>query len=215
VHEPITVDDQDYVHEDANSLVALFDDALCCAFDPETLEEIREEFQPKIDGLGRNYIEQAGRVFLKHEERVAGINLSLSHQAHTAHQSTEENCSDGDNTTPNHPIQERLSAKLKFATRRRPTKGFVSSRTRPISLLALNARQRFSGLQDSGNTRDESDDQTEAEPLADFNNPTSPKTSGLLILGHPDALPPKHQTVAQAEPTSTSNDFDTVDTADQ
>jgi RecT family len=60
--------------EDATSLITLFDDALCCAFDPETLEEIREEFQPKIDNLGSDFIEYAGRVFLRHEQRVEDIN---------------------------------------------------------------------------------------------------------------------------------------------
>ena len=47
--------------EDATSIITLFDDALCCAFDPETLEEIREEFQPNIDRLGSEFIEYAGR----------------------------------------------------------------------------------------------------------------------------------------------------------
>ena len=64
--------------EDATSLITLFDDALCCAFDPETLEEIREEFQPKIDRLGSDFIEYAGRVFLRHEQRVEDINSSSS-----------------------------------------------------------------------------------------------------------------------------------------
>ncbi|MCX8498128.1 MAG: recombinase RecT, partial [Caulobacteraceae bacterium] len=75
-------------NEDAWSLITLFDDALCCAFDPETLEEIREEFQPKIDRLGSNFIEYAGRVFLRHEQRVQQINNHIAdddHENYIAH----------------------------------------------------------------------------------------------------------------------------------
>ena len=56
-------------------LIEDFDNALCCAFDTETLEEIREEFQPKIDTLGSDFIAEAGRIFLRHEQRVHELNI--------------------------------------------------------------------------------------------------------------------------------------------
>jgi hypothetical protein len=56
-------------------LIEDFDNALCCAFDTETLEEIREEFQPKIDTLGSDFIAEAGRIFLRHEQRVDELNI--------------------------------------------------------------------------------------------------------------------------------------------
>jgi hypothetical protein len=59
-------------------LIEDFDNALCCAFDPETLEEIREEFQPKIDTLGSYFIEDAGRIFLRHEQRVQQLTDPVS-----------------------------------------------------------------------------------------------------------------------------------------
>jgi len=45
----------------------LFDDALCCAFDLETLEEIREDFQERLDHLKQEDTDKAARIFLNHE----------------------------------------------------------------------------------------------------------------------------------------------------
>jgi len=231
VIEQVAVDPRDHIEKDANALITLFDDALCCAFDPETLEEIREEFQPKIDRLAKTHIEQAGRVFLKHEGRVAGINISPSGQPQTVNQLMEtKNYPDGNNTPPNHPSQDSLQVKLPSVSRRRPTKGFVSSRIRPIGLLALNARQRLFALQDDSNPQDGTDDHTKTHPLADVNNLISPNTSMfalqhartqpepsvLLTSQHPDALSPQHQTVGQSEPALTASKVsDPVHTADQ
>jgi hypothetical protein len=48
----------------------LFDDALCCAFDLETLEEIGEDFQERLDPLNQEDTDKATRIFLKHERRI-------------------------------------------------------------------------------------------------------------------------------------------------
>jgi hypothetical protein len=48
----------------------LFDDALCCAFDLETLEEIREDFQERLDPLNQEDTDKAARIFLNHERRI-------------------------------------------------------------------------------------------------------------------------------------------------
>ena len=48
----------------------LFDSALACARDAETLEEIREEFNERIDRLDSGSLQEAGRIFLRHEKRI-------------------------------------------------------------------------------------------------------------------------------------------------
>ncbi|NBS88279.1 MAG: hypothetical protein EBS60_09435, partial [Verrucomicrobia bacterium] len=48
----------------------LFDSALACAQDTETLEEIREEFNERLDRLDTEGLQEAGRIFLRHEKRI-------------------------------------------------------------------------------------------------------------------------------------------------
>jgi len=165
-HEPVTEEAGFHTHEDANALVTLFDDALCCAFEPETLEEIREEFQPKIDRLGRTAIEEAGRVFLIHENRVADINMYPPRQLHTDDQPTETKiCSSDKNISSALPSRTAIS-------RRRAPRGFTTSRARSISLLALDARRRLSALHERANGQEEFDGQTGIEISAHVNNLT-------------------------------------------
>jgi len=183
-------------HEDANALVNLFDDALCCAFDPETLEEIREEFQPKIDRLGRTAIEEAGRVFLIHERRVVDINMYPSRQPHIDDQSMETKiCSSAKNTSSSRPGRTATS-------RRRAPRGSITSRARPIPLLALDARRRLSSLNPLGDEIEAFGGQTDIPVSDHVNNPTLPatdmfvlqhgrdqlQTSALLTSRHPDAM---------------------------
>jgi len=140
--------------EDATSLITLFDDALCCAFDPETLEEIREEFQPKIDRLGRNFIEYAGRVFLRHEQRVEDINSSSSPTMDTVPYPQDGSSSPADF------IYQALNSKLTSRRDNRHSRGFRTTRTRPITLLAFNARRRLNTYSDVQTT-----EHTSAEPI--------------------------------------------------
>jgi RecT family len=48
----------------------LFDSALACAKDEETLEEIRQEFNERIDCLDSGSLQEAGRIFMRHEKRI-------------------------------------------------------------------------------------------------------------------------------------------------
>jgi len=140
--------------EDATSLITLFDDSLCCAFDPETLEEIREEFQPKIDRLGSDFIEHAGRVFMRHEQRVEDINSSSSPTM-----DTEPYPQDG-LSSPAVFIHQELNVKQISRRDKGPSRGSRTIRTRPITLLAFNARRRLNSYSDLQTT-----EHTSAEPI--------------------------------------------------
>ena len=154
-----------HAHEDANALVTLFDDALCCAFDPETLEEIREEFQPKIDRLGRTAIEQAGRIFLIHEKRVVDINMYPPRPLHMDDQSMETKICSDNKITPS-SVRSRTTI-----PRRRAPRGFATSRARSISLLALEARRRLSERKQSGDEIEGFDRQNDTQIAVHVKNP--------------------------------------------
>jgi hypothetical protein len=57
-------------YQSASDTLELFDSALACAQDAETLEEIREEFTERIDRLDSAGLQEAGRIFLRHEKRI-------------------------------------------------------------------------------------------------------------------------------------------------
>ena len=149
-------------------LIEDFDNALCCAFDTETLEEIREEFQPKIDTLGSDFIAEAGRLFLRHEQRVQRLTEPVLDEAHK-------------NGAENHINHRTFSLR----TRRLSQRARRSKGTPSLSLLALNARQRLSALkQQSDEDRSSDNDQIEEQILEDVNTITSQKP-GTLTSQHP------------------------------
>ena len=163
-------DDLSVTTQPANQtqLIDNFDHALCCAFDTETLEEIREEFQPKIDTLGSDFIEDAGRIFLRHEQRVQQLTDITTDEAH---KNTAAGCRD-------YPIFSLRTRRLSQRARR-------SKATPSLSLLALNARQRLSAIQQqSDEDRSLDNDQIGAQTFGDVNNVTSP-TTGMLTSQHP------------------------------
>ncbi|MBW8618655.1 MAG: recombinase RecT [Hyphomicrobiales bacterium] len=57
-------------YQNASDTLELFDSALACARDTETLEEIREEFDRRIDRLDSGRLQEAGRIFIRHEKRI-------------------------------------------------------------------------------------------------------------------------------------------------
>jgi hypothetical protein len=57
-------------YQSASVTLELFDSALACAKDEETLEEIREEFNQRIDRLDSGSLQEAGRIFLRYEKRI-------------------------------------------------------------------------------------------------------------------------------------------------
>ena len=48
----------------------LYDAALCCATDPDTLAEIAEEFTERLSSLPRHARAQADLIFEKHQTRI-------------------------------------------------------------------------------------------------------------------------------------------------
>ena len=156
--------------EDATSLITLFDDALCCAFDPETLEEIREEFQPKIDRLGSDFIEYVGRVFLRHEQRVQQI---INHTADDDHE--------------NGGAHSQRAIMFNPRPRRQPQKTRRSARAPSVSLLVLNARQRLSAIYDHQKDKTEEENDYSANIDIDSVNITPSSATDMLTSQHPQS----------------------------
>jgi hypothetical protein len=64
-------------YQSASDTLELFDSALACAKDEETLEEIREEFTERIDRLDSESLQEAGRIFLRHEKRIRATEVTF------------------------------------------------------------------------------------------------------------------------------------------
>jgi hypothetical protein len=174
-HEPLSEKEPDPYdppfitqQNNPNQLIEDFDNALCCAFDAETLDEIREEFQPKIDTLGSDFIADAGGIFLRHERRVRQLTDPATYEfpkylgsGHIDHQ-----------------LSSLRTRRLNQRARR--SKGMPS-----LSLLALHARQRLSAIQQQHEEdRSLDNDQSEGQALNGVNSITSP-TTGMLTSQHP------------------------------
>ena len=50
-----------------------YDNALCCARDHASLDEIREEFVPMLERLGREHGRTAQAIHARHASRVAAL----------------------------------------------------------------------------------------------------------------------------------------------
>jgi hypothetical protein len=59
-----------------HAVLGLYDDALSCALDPPTLDEIVEEFVPRLTTLDRDATAQAERILMRHRDRVAVLAIS-------------------------------------------------------------------------------------------------------------------------------------------
>ena len=132
----------------------LFDSALACAQDTETLEEIREEFNERIDQLDTESLQEAGRIFLRHEKRIRVAEQSFANDTKEADDLSEE----GDDDLPE-DITGRLGkgSLSPHRTRRRfsirPRKG--------LTLAELNARRKIDLLKylpQAKAQKDEADD---------------------------------------------------------
>jgi len=125
----------------SSEILDLFDSALACAKDTETLEEIREEFQERIDCLDTENLQEAGRIVLRHEKRIEATERAFLESAQWQdenNQSDDANQSEYGDTVdePSDRIgKEPLSPhrnRRRFSTR--PRKG--------LTLAELNARRK-------------------------------------------------------------------------
>jgi hypothetical protein len=66
----LTESEEAVPYRTSSDTLELFDSALACANDGETLEEIREEFNERIDRLDSAELQEAGRIFIRHEKRI-------------------------------------------------------------------------------------------------------------------------------------------------
>lgn len=64
-------DDPRSLAQDRAAVIDLFDDALACARDPDTLSEIVEEFASRLNDLPRDVRLSADIVIARHEKRIA------------------------------------------------------------------------------------------------------------------------------------------------
>jgi RecT family len=147
-------------YQSASDTLELFDSALACAKDKETLEEIREEFTERIDRLDSGSLQEAGRIFIRHEKRIRATEeayktISVSSDASVA-QDPSIGCSEIDKSK-NEPSEleeeleeceaeslenaidrigkESLSPHRRRRSSIRPRKG--------LSLAELNARRKI------------------------------------------------------------------------
>jgi hypothetical protein len=112
----------------------LFDSALACAQDQETLEEIREEFNERLDQLDNESLQEAGRIFLRHEKRITLTEQSFADGAKEA-----DDTSDDEDLGPTEEMTGHIGKGLLCPHRRRrfsirPRKG--------LTLAELNARRK-------------------------------------------------------------------------
>ena len=113
----------------------IFDSALACAKDLETLEEIREEFNERIDRLDNESLQEAGRIYLRHEKRISAAEEAFADDAKQSDEPLEEGDDDlsedingriGKGSLSPHRARRRFSI--------RPRKG--------LTLAKLNARRK-------------------------------------------------------------------------
>jgi hypothetical protein len=77
-------------YQSASDILELFDSALACAKDEETLEEIREEFNERIDRLDSTGLQEAGRIFIKHEKRIKTLEEAFKIKAQSFEPTTTQ-----------------------------------------------------------------------------------------------------------------------------
>jgi hypothetical protein len=109
----------------------LFDSALACAQDTETLEEIRQEFNERIDRLDTEGLQEAGRIFLRHEKRIRVAEEAFADDAKQSDEDDDDLTEDitgriGKGSLSPHRTRRRFSI--------RPRKG--------LTLAELNARRK-------------------------------------------------------------------------
>jgi len=140
--------------QDPSDTLDLFDSALACAQDTGTLEEIREEFNERIYRLDNESLQEAGRIFLRHEKRIRAAEQSFTNYAAQKDDPSE----DGDDDLPE-DINGRIGkgslsphrARRRFSIR--PRKG--------LTLAELNARRKVDLLKylpQAKAQKDEADD---------------------------------------------------------
>ncbi|MEI6572486.1 MAG: recombinase RecT [Alphaproteobacteria bacterium] len=114
----------------------LFDSALACAQDTETLEEIREEFNERLDRLDTEGLQEAGRIFLRHEKRIRVAEGVFTNNGKQPDEPLENEDEDSSEEITGRTAKESLSP---HRTRRRfsirPRKG--------LTLAELNARRKI------------------------------------------------------------------------
>jgi hypothetical protein len=59
-----------------HAVLGPYDDTLSCALDPPTLDEIVEEFVPRLVALDRDAAAQGERIYARHRDRVAALSIS-------------------------------------------------------------------------------------------------------------------------------------------
>ena len=132
----------------------LFDSALACAQDTETLEEIREEFNERLDRLDTEGLQEAGRIFLRHEKRIRvaeGVFTNNGKQPDEPLENEDDDLPEditgriGKGSLSPHRARRRFSI--------RPRKG--------LTLAELNARRKVDLLKNSPQAKAQKDEADE------------------------------------------------------
>ena len=147
-------------YQNAFDTLELFDSALACANDEETLEEIREEFNERIDRLDRAGLKQAGQIFLRHEKRIRATEEAYKTNSESSDSSQAQDpsilCSEidkrvGGSSELETKLKECQDELLENATGRIGKEPLIPQRRRRfsvrprkgLSLAELNARRKL------------------------------------------------------------------------
>jgi hypothetical protein len=114
----------------------LFDSALACAKDLETLEEIREEFNERIDRLDTEGLQEAGRIFLRHEKRIRAAEEAFVNDAKQSDNPSEEGDDD---------LSEGITGRIGKGSLspHRSRRRFSIRPRKALTLAELNARRKI------------------------------------------------------------------------
>ena len=108
---------------------------MACAQDQETLEEIREEFNERLDRLDNESLQEAGRVFLRHEKRIESQERAFRDQTERSADLTQE----GERALLDSDTGRIGKGPLSPHRRRRP---IPTQSRKGLTLAALNARRK-------------------------------------------------------------------------
>ena len=147
-------------YHSASETLELFDSGLACAKDMATLEEVREEFTERIDRLDTDGLQEAGRIFLRHEKRIEATEAAFKTILESSYTSLAQDpsiaCSDVDKIADglsevDDEIEECESGSIENATGRigkealspHHRRRFSIRRRKGLSLAELNARRKI------------------------------------------------------------------------
>jgi hypothetical protein len=109
----------------------------------ETLEEIREEFNERIDCLDTESLQEAGRIFLRHEKRIRVAEEAFANDVKQSDEPSEEGHDDPSEEGDKRPSEDNTGRIGKGSLSPHRSRRRFSIRPRKgLTLAELNARRK-------------------------------------------------------------------------